>query len=407
MKRRQFLDSAGISVLCALAGTGCTITRFAGNRGSPVAAQDTRAGYLARMLDELCPDLKPRPAGSEAYNAAATIVLREMRNALPVAWLDTFTFEYWNLLNEPSLFIGDRRIESYLAIGSLGTPRGGLEGVAVETNDKRIQYKLIDAAGTEMANIAVYQGKAISRSCGPFGREQKCPPLFIIGEQDEPLLREAAANRIPVRMNAQVEFVPDTPTSNVIGTIPGKSSEEIIFMAHLDTVRAGPGANDNTASLILVLMLAYAVAGTRPKKTLTFVASSCEEIGQHGSRHYFGRRKKDGTLDRTSCSFNFDSVTWGPDLIIQTTDDRIREDFQRIGDDVSFPGTVKAVNGDGTIIDNIPLRDTTVRCVYVGSEGSDVMKVWHRPDDIPANVRVDYVEYTYRIFYEYLTRNIL
>ena len=107
-------------------------------------------------------------------------------------------------------------------------------------------------------------------------------------------------------MKSVVEFIPDTETKNVVGTLPGHSTDEILFLAHLDTVYNTQGANDNTASVIAMLMLAHSVSGIKPQKTLTFVATEGEEYNKLGAINYAERRKRAGTYGNIKFLVNFD-----------------------------------------------------------------------------------------------------
>jgi Zn-dependent M28 family amino/carboxypeptidase len=57
----------------------------------------------------------------------------------------------------------------------------------------------------------------------------------------------------------------------VIGRIPGKSKNEILIVAHLDSIFNTPGANDNAASVIVMLMLAHAASARQNNHNLTFI----------------------------------------------------------------------------------------------------------------------------------------
>ena len=128
-----------------------------------------------------------------------------------------------------------------------------------------------------------------------------CSGLFC----DIPVLDKAVAGKTLVKLQYQVKFTPGMTTSNVIGILPGESAEEIVCYAHLDTVYNSPGANDNAASLIMVMMLAHAFSGTKPRKTLKFIATTGEEFGYLGTKHMAERRKNDGTLNNIKFIFDF------------------------------------------------------------------------------------------------------
>ena len=64
---------------------------------------------------------------------------------------------------------------------------------------------------------------------------------------------------------------------NVIGELTGRSPEIVVVGAHYDTVPGCPGANDNGTGVVATLALARAFAGTRPERTIRFVAFANEE----------------------------------------------------------------------------------------------------------------------------------
>lgn len=76
---------------------------------------------------------------------------------------------------------------------------------------------------------------------------------------------------------------------NLIADWPGgDESETIMIGAHLDSVAAGPGINDNGSGSAAVLALALAVAAKqhRPARHLRFAWWGTEELGLIGSKHY-------------------------------------------------------------------------------------------------------------------------
>jgi hypothetical protein len=92
----------------------------------------------------------------------------------------------------------------------------------------------------------------------------------------------------------------EEPLVNVVGTIPGRRSDEyVLFSAHYDHLgilrpfrgdSIANGANDNASGTAAVLALAkyFAERGT-PERTLLFAAFTAEEGGGYGSR-YFSRQ---------------------------------------------------------------------------------------------------------------------
>jgi aminopeptidase S len=90
-----------------------------------------------------------------------------------------------------------------------------------------------------------------------------------------------------------VTVQPFTSTSgtswNVHAVLPGQNPNQVVHLgAHLDSVSAGPGINDNGSgsSALLAVALAYKQARPNPGKTIRFSWWGAEELGLVGSRFY-------------------------------------------------------------------------------------------------------------------------
>ena len=76
---------------------------------------------------------------------------------------------------------------------------------------------------------------------------------------------------------------------NLIADWPGGDESDVLMVgAHLDSVAAGPGINDNGSGSAAILALALAVAAKhhRPARHLRFAWWGTEELGLIGSKHY-------------------------------------------------------------------------------------------------------------------------
>ena len=76
---------------------------------------------------------------------------------------------------------------------------------------------------------------------------------------------------------------------NLIADWPGGDENDVLMVgAHLDSVAAGPGINDNGSGSAAILALALAVAAKhhRPARHLRFAWWGTEELGLIGSKHY-------------------------------------------------------------------------------------------------------------------------
>ncbi|MBA3520987.1 MAG: M28 family peptidase [Gemmatimonadales bacterium] len=109
------------------------------------------------------------------------------------------------------------------------------------------------------------------------------------------------AKEAPVAQHAHVGGL---QAKNVIGILPGRDpvlrNEAVIIGAHYDHLGLGGfgsldpdstgevhnGADDNASGAAMLIQIARRMAGTRPARTLVFIAFSGEELGLLGSSHY-------------------------------------------------------------------------------------------------------------------------
>jgi hypothetical protein len=72
--------------------------------------------------------------------------------------------------------------------------------------------------------------------------------------------------------------------TNLVAIAEGATDEAVVLVAHHDTVRGSPGADDNGAALAVLLELAQILGGSRFRRTVILAAPDFEEIGLIGSR---------------------------------------------------------------------------------------------------------------------------
>lgn len=365
----------------------------------PLATAADRAAYLRRMLRALCTEIGPRPSGSHGYDAGAAIVQSELERSLPLVSRDTLLFRRWVPVGETLFQVGGRRLETYLADNSPGTPGHGVRGLL----SKSSLYEVVDPKSGKVlarAGISEFGRAIISNHSGDDG-----VPLFNLGRQDVQALDRAVREKLPVVARARAKWIEGVKTANVVGTLSGDSKEEIMVVAHADTKYNTPGAHDNTASLITMLMLAHALSGTRPTKTLSFLATTGEELGFFGARHYALTRKNAGTLGAIRICLNLDSLTYGPNLQINTTDARLATMILDIHRDLGIPAEPKVYQRDDTM-DSAPFLAAGARTVHLNSRGDDArtLPLWHRPEDLAETVKPEFVESSFRVLLELIQR---
>jgi Zn-dependent M28 family amino/carboxypeptidase len=70
---------------------------------------------------------------------------------------------------------------------------------------------------------------------------------------------------------------------NVVATQAGTDEGAVVLLAHYDTVRDSPGADDNTASVVALAEVARLLAGRTPRLSVVFAATDLEEAGFFGA----------------------------------------------------------------------------------------------------------------------------
>ena len=102
--------------------------------------------------------------------------------------------------------------------------------------------------------------------------------------------------------------VVNRPQSNVIAELDGRNDNNIVMAgAHLDSVEAGPGINDNGSGSGALIETARMLANHRPQNTLRFAWWGAEESGLVGSTEYVEGLSAD-ELDKIALYKNYDMV---------------------------------------------------------------------------------------------------
>ena len=94
----------------------------------------------------------------------------------------------------------------------------------------------------------------------------------------------------------------------MIAELPGANDGNVVMAgAHLDSVQAGPGINDNGSGSAALLEVAENIAKLKPQNTLRFAWWGAEEAGLIGSTQYVNGLSQ-AERDRIALYLNFDMV---------------------------------------------------------------------------------------------------
>ena len=130
-------------------------------------------------------------------------------------------------------------------------------------------------------------------------------PVGVIDNNANAALRRTNA---PVRLILDAEAAMVKSRNILAQTKSGEAENVIMVGAHLDSVPAGPGINDNGSGVAAVLETAAAL-GSQPQITnaVRFAFWAAEEVGEEGSTKYLGGLDRD-QLNDIALYLNFDMV---------------------------------------------------------------------------------------------------
>lgn len=354
--------------------------------------QAARRDYLARLLEELCVKIGVRDAGSDADGNAGELLLGELSGVCDYVEEQELSFTRWATGGGARLEAESRSLECYPYYGSAVTGASGLYGVARASRpDDRLpeaQGLLVLADASDAPSALIVPGPfgpAVPRYSPELTRTGL--PVVGVDRDDADLLRGPGRPSPAVHLLFRERSVCRSSTVNLIGTVDGKTSDEILLIAHRDTQYSSPGANDNAASLVVALMLAASFRRRRPRHTLRVLASAAEEIGCLGASAYAERRAANGTIGRITLCLNFDSLTYGFHPQITTLESEraslLAAAFRR-----ESPASRPRMIAETDVLDGKPFGERGVPVVYLNSRGDDdrTLRLWHRPEDLPETV---------------------
>ena len=151
----------------------------------------------------------------------------------------------------------------------------------------------------------------------------------------------------------------ERPQVNVIAELTGKNDDNVVMAgAHLDSVQAGPGINDNGSGSASLLEIAQQMSKVKPENTVRLAWWGAEEDGLLGSAAYVDGLSQD-EKDRIALYLNFDMVA-SPNYIYMIYD----------GDESQFEAPVVVPEGSVQIEDLFESYFTSVGQPYDDAEFS-------------------------------------
>ncbi len=280
-----------------------------------------------------------RFAGTGGFDASAQYVYDELKAAGYKPRFDPFEFQsftenaptaFQRVSPDPAVFVDgtDFSVLEYSGSGDVtgeleapsGSPLGcdasdftGFTAGKVAYVNRgsctfRIKVTNAAAAGASGIVIANNEPGVLNGTLGADEGEAAIPGVGISQELGTALAAQVAAGPVSVEIAVDAT-VETTQTRNVIAETAGGDPNNVVFLgAHLDSVNAGPGINDNGSGSAGILEVARQLKkiGT-PTNKVRFAWWSAEESGLVGSTDYVSRLTPAQSL-KIGLYLNFDMI---------------------------------------------------------------------------------------------------
>jgi hypothetical protein len=167
-------------------------------------------------------------------------------------------------------------------VDSVLVPEGvGWIGLVSQRPSKEHWKKLIGKA----RGLIIVEGspyRELSRVAVPYEWRERIGSLPSVYVRYNDAYELLSAKKVRLKV---VQSYRDVEACNIFATLEGyKYPDEVIYLtSHYDSVQGVPGATDNAGGTALVLALAKALVGFKPKRTIRFAFFGAEELGLRGS----------------------------------------------------------------------------------------------------------------------------
>jgi len=292
----------------------------------------------------------------------------------------------WPAVGSPLVAVLDKSITTTAKL----TPRPALA-----------QLKPVFDAKRMMADVTYLASPALEgRGVGTKGLEKAAS--YIIKSLKSSGIKPAGENGGWVQ-TFTVNGPKGTPVTveNIVGVIPGKNpklaGQSVVLSAHYDhlgygwpNVRAAfagqmhPGADDNASGIAVLLELARTLAKSAPDRSIILLASTAEESGLLGARHYVKVMKK-YPVAKAIADVNLDTVgRAGKKIMVFDSNTATEWRFIFMGTEATTGIQTALVQQAVNASDHTAFTEAGVPAIHIfGSPTAD----YHRPSDTADKVR--------------------
>jgi aminopeptidase YwaD len=283
----------------------------------------------ASVVHALSDGIGSRVAGSQREAAAAAYLLELLQRE---GWAcETCDFEYrgWRAETSATLHLRARELPTALTglalAYTLPTLPGGAEGRLVEAGTATI---IPDRIVCERFYVQAVDGDRIGRVLVvpyedlrpiPNPRATDSLPTIVVSGGNSSALRTAVLQGVPVRLDCLAGEFLARGRNIVTGTTAPDREPKLLLVAHYDSVRGSPGANDNASgvAVALVVMEHARRAGHRVRLLL----SAAEELMFRGAEAYLAQLQDDGRVEEIEACLCLDMLGVGDTLKLRAPKD--------------------------------------------------------------------------------------
>jgi hypothetical protein len=157
-------------------------------------------------------------------------------------------------------------------------------------------------------NFAIWQG--LGRAGEGAAVQPITTPGFFMGFQDGKVIRDliGAGQSVKLKMKVSVERKNGLTSSNVWGTLPGMTDENIIVIAHQDGYYEASLDNASGQSVMMTLLDYFSqVPKEQRRRSITFVATAGHHVGSPGTKWMHDNRAT--VLAKTALMINCEHVS--------------------------------------------------------------------------------------------------
>jgi Zn-dependent M28 family amino/carboxypeptidase len=283
-----------------------------------------------------------RAAGTPGHDKSAEYVYKVLKKAGYKVSYDPFEFDYIETLAEEASVVSPAPRDLGISAMSYttSTPVGGITAaLAAAAVDATPGCEAGDyAAGAFTGKIALIkrggctfaQKQQVASEAGAVGAiiynntsgvlagtlgdaaSARIPTAGLSQTEGEALAADVAAGEVTISFEVR-QLLERRTTNNVIAETRGGNPDNTVFLgAHLDSVTAGPGINDNGSGSAGILEVAQELAentqhGKQPRNKVKFALWSAEELGLVGSESYV-ERLTEAQRAQIKLYLNFDMI---------------------------------------------------------------------------------------------------